>query len=237
MDNDVTVAVVQPKLLQYTDRHLFEYAGGAGGFIDRYGYPFTRSRLFFTLEEDEGQYDDSREVFWATGAAALIRRSALEEVGYLDESFFMHMEEIDLCWRLKRSGYAVRVAPESTVYHVGGGSLPYGNSRKTYLNFRNSLLMLYKNLPPKLWRRTFARRALLDSIALLRALLSGQFKEFGAIFSAYRDAHVMSKAYKNSRPKQIPGEALPSYKGSIVFAYFLKGIREFQHLPPDRFTQ
>ena len=235
LDNDATVAAVQPKLLQYTNRQLFEYAGGAGGFIDKYGYPFTRGRLFFTLETDAGQYDDERDVFWATGAAMLMRRSVLEEVGYFDESFFMHMEEIDLCWRIKRAGYRIRVAPSSVVYHIGGASLPQGDSRKTYFNFRNSLIMLYKNLPPEVWRRTFAIRALLDTIAMLRALLTGRFKEFSAIFSAYRDAHVMKKAYKNSRPGHLPDDARPSYNGSIVLAYFLKGIKTFQHLPLHRF--
>src|SRR5690606_12693527 len=139
------VAAVQPKLLQYADRDRFEYAGASGGFVDRLGYPFTRGRLFFTLEDDHGQYDDARDVFWATGAALLVRRSALDEVGLFDERFFMHMEEIDLCWRLQRRGYRVRVEPASRVYHIGGASLPQGNPRKTYYNFRNNLLLLYKN--------------------------------------------------------------------------------------------
>ncbi len=236
LDNDPGVAAVQPKLLQYTNRHLFEYAGGAGGFIDQYGYPFTRGRLFFTLEEDTGQYDDGKDIFWATGAAILIRRSALEEVGYLDESFFMHMEEIDLCWRFKRAGYSVRVAPQSTVYHIGGASLPQGNSKKTYFNFRNSLLMLYKNLPPGLWRKIFIRRALLDSLAMLRAIFTGQFREFAAIFKAYVDAHVMSKSYAENRPDELPENARPSYRGSIVLAYFLRGKKQFSALSSRHFA-
>ncbi|MFK7845864.1 MAG: glycosyltransferase family 2 protein [Rhodothermales bacterium] len=235
LDADETVAAVQPKLLQYTNRSLFEYAGGAGGFMDKYGYPFTRGRLFFTLEEDKGQYDDGMEIFWATGAAVLFRRSALEKVGYLDESFYMHMEEIDLCWRLKRAGYAIRVVPESIVYHIGGASLPYGDARKTYYNFRNSLIMLYKNLPPPIWRRRFAVRAMLDGVAMLRALLTGQFKEFSAIFRAYKDAHVMSKAYENDRPQHIDKNALPSYNGSIVLDYFLRGKKMFKQLRKEGF--
>ncbi len=235
LDADKTVAAVQPKLLQYTNRSLFEYAGAAGGFMDKYGYPFTRGRLFFTLEEDKGQYDDVIDIFWATGAAVLFRRSALEEVGYLDESFYMHMEEIDLCWRLKRAGYTIRVAPKSIVYHIGGASLPYGDARKTYYNFRNSLIMLYKNLPPHIWRRTFAVRALLDGVAMLRAILTGQLKEFSAIFRAYKDAHVMSKVYADKRPHQINPDALPSYKRSIVLDYFLRDKKMFRQLPKENF--
>lgn len=235
LDRNKFVAAVQPKLLQYTHRRQFEYAGAAGGFIDKYGYPFTRGRLFFTLEEDNGQYDDATDVFWATGAAVLFRRSALEEVGYLDESFYMHMEEIDLCWRLKRAGYRIRVVPDSIVYHIGGASLPNGDARKTYYNFRNNLIMLYKNLPPPIWRRRFAIRAMLDGIAMLRALLTGQFKEFSAIFRAYKDAHHMSKVYANERPQRVNEDALPSYNRSIVLDYFLRGKKMFKQLPKEDF--
>ncbi|MEO1077116.1 MAG: glycosyltransferase family 2 protein, partial [Bacteroidota bacterium] len=149
LDTMPEVAAVQPKLLQHGDRTQFEYAGASGGFLDAVGYPFTRGRLFDTLEPDAGQYDDARDVFWASGAALLLRRSALDDVGLLDETFGMHMEEIDLCWRLWRAGWRVRVEPSAEVYHIGGASLPQGDPRKTYLNFRNSLLMLFKNLPPR----------------------------------------------------------------------------------------
>ncbi len=237
LDNNPAVAAVQPKLLQYDNRKAFEYAGGSGGYIDKYGYPFTRGRLFFTLEEDKGQYDDPTDIFWATGAAVLFRHAALREVGTLDEVFFMHMEEIDLCWRLKRAGYKIRVEPQSTVYHIGGASLPYGDARKTYYNFRNSLIMLYKNLPPKLWVRTFIVRALLDGLAMARALLTGRWREFSAIFRAYLDAHFISKAYEDDRPSSIPDAALPSYDGSIVLAYFLKRKKTFQRLSESLFRQ
>ncbi len=237
MDEDPSVAAVQPKLLQFTERDRFEYAGGAGGFIDRLGYPFTRGRLFFTLEPDEGQYDDRRDIFWATGAAVMFRRDALDRVGYLDEQFFMHMEEIDLCWRLQRAGYVIRAIPESEVYHIGGGSLPYGNARKTYYNFRNSLLMLYKNLPAARWRRVFPARLFVDALALGRALVTGRLDEFIAILRAYADAHGMSRAYKTQRPASLPPGAEPSYRGSIVFEYFLKKRRRFQDLPASRFTR
>ncbi len=230
LDDNPSAGAVQPKLLQYTNRAKFEYAGASGGFLDKYGYPFTRGRLFFTLEEDHGQYDDASEIFWATGAAMMIRRSALDEVGLLDENFFMHMEEIDLCWRMKRAGYSIHVAPQSQVYHIGGASLPQGNPRKTYLNFRNSLLMLYKNLPPALWRRTFITRAFLDGLAMVRALFTGQFREFSAIFRAYLDAHVMSKHYANNRPTTLPDNAQPSFSKSVVLAYFLRGKKRFEEL-------
>ncbi|MEM8488862.1 MAG: glycosyltransferase family 2 protein [Bacteroidota bacterium] len=237
MENDKQVAAVQPKLLQYTARNTFEYAGGAGGHMDKYGYPFTRGRLFFSMEGDTGQYDNACDIFWATGAAVMFRKSALDEVGLLDETFFMHMEEIDLCWRLKRAGYRIKVAPASMVYHIGGASLPQGNSKKTYLNFRNNLIMLYKNLPPAIWRKRFIVRAMLDALAMARALLTGQFSEFGAIFRAYLDAHSMSRKHITERPASIDTRALPSYNRSIVLDYFLRGKKRFQDLPADGFKQ
>jgi GT2 family glycosyltransferase len=153
MQGDPTIGAVQPKILAYDDRGRFEYAGAGGGYLDRWGYPFARGRIFFTLEEDRGQYDRSTDVFWGSGAALMLRRDTLGQVGLLDERFGFHMEEIDLCWRLHRAGWRVVAEPASVVYHVGGGSLPQGHPRKTYLNFRNSLLMLYKNLSPRAWRR------------------------------------------------------------------------------------
>lgn len=235
METRPEVAAVQPKLLRYDDRDRFEYAGAAGGFLDRYGYPFTRGRLFFTMEEDQGQYDDARDVFWATGAALLLRRAALDAVGLLDERFVMHMEEIDLCWRLHRHGYRVRVEPASEVYHIGGGSLPQGNPRKVYYNFRNSLLMLYKNLPPAAWRRLFPQRVALDGLALLRALGAGRPREAAAILRAYADAHRMQSHYRDQRPPDDAPWTRPPYRGSIVLDYFLRGRRRFSDLPPTAF--
>lgn len=232
-----SVAAVQPKLLQYDDRDMFEYAGGSGGYIDRYGYPFTRGRLFNTLERDHGQYDDTRPVFWAGGAALLLRRSALDQVGLLDEAFVLHMEEIDLCWRLARHGYAVKVVPESRVYHIGGSSLPRSDARKNYYNFRNSLLMLYKNLPPTQWRRILPGRMLLDLTALLGMLGTARWDQALAIVRAYRDAFQMFARYKEQRPSQEDQltRVLPPYRGSIVMDYFLRGRRTFQELPSDWF--
>jgi len=235
MLSEPDVAAVGPKLLQYTRRDRFEYAGAAGGFLDRDGYPFARGRIFNTLESDLGQYDEPRDVFWISGAAIVLRRTALEKVGLLDEQFYMHMEEIDLCWRLKRAGFRIRSIPQSVAYHIGGSSLPKGDARKTYLNFRNNLLMLYKNLPPGVWRRTFARRVLLDGAAAVRALLTGSGGDASAIVRAYADAHRMSKAYRHSRPGASETPVLPPYRGSIVADYFLRGRRHFSDLPERLF--
>ncbi len=235
MERHPEVGAVQPKLLQYDDRSHFEYAGGAGGYLDRFGYPFTRGRLFFTMEEDHGQYDAPRDIFWATGAALMLRRTALDEVGPLDERFEMHMEEIDLCWRLHRAGYRVLAQPASTAYHIGGASLPQGSPRKAYYNFRNSLLMLYKNLPPAHWRRIFPMRVLLDGGAVLRALASGRLQEAAAIIRAYRDAHRMRRHYADVRPDPDEPAVVPPYRGSIVLDYFLRKRRRFSELPSEWF--
>lgn len=233
---DPDVAAVQPKMLQYDDRDRFEYAGAAGGFLDRAGYPFTRGRLFDTLERDRGQYEDRRDVFWATGAALLLRQSALDEVGPLDERFEMHMEEIDLCWRLWRHGYRVQVAPQSTVYHIGGASLPQSSPRKTYYNFRNSLLMLYKNLPPSAWRKTFPIRFACDLAALARGIAQGQPREASAILRAYWDAFRVRRHYHDSRPAESGAPVLPFYRGLIPVDYFLRGRQTFNDLPESRFV-
>lgn len=237
MTSHPDVAAVQPKLLQYGDRGRFEYAGGAGGHLDRLGYPFTRGRLVNTMEADRGQYDDAQDVFWATGAALLLRRSALDEVGLLDERFEMHMEEIDLCWRLQRHGYRVRAQPRSTVYHIGGASLPQGSPRKAYYNFRNSLLLLYKNLPPSEWRRTLPLRMACDFGALGRALVAGNPREATAILRAYRDAFQMRSHYRDVRPSSDTDAVLPSYRGILPVEYFLRGRRTFADLPPAQFRQ
>jgi len=229
------VAAVQPKLLQYDERNRFEYAGGSGGFLDRAGYPFTRGRLFNTMERDRGQYDDPRDVFWATGAALLLRRSALDDVGLLDERFEMHMEEIDLCWRLWRHGYRVRVQPNSTAYHIGGASLPQRSPRKTYYNFRNGLLLLYKNLPPSAWRRTMLMRVPCDAAAFVRLLSNGRWAEAKAVIRAYRDALKMRGHYRQRRPAEDDLTVLPPYRGLLPLDYFLRGRRTFSALPPPIF--
>jgi GT2 family glycosyltransferase len=231
---DPQLVAAQPKLLQ-PDVHppRFEYAGAAGGHLDRYGFPFTRGRIFADLEEDRGQYDDEADIFWATGAAMAVRREAFEQEGGFDEAFVMHMEEIDLCWRMRRHGGSIRVIPESTVFHIGGASLPRDNPRKTYLNFRNSLLMLRKNLPDDEWKEVRIKRYVLDRIAMLRAVLSGKIAEARAIRQAHRDAERMYGAYAGP-----PEGALvrPSYEGSIVVDYFLRQRRSFCDLPQSQFS-
>jgi hypothetical protein len=229
--DDPAVAAVQPKLLQYDVRRRFEYAGASGGFLDRVGYPFTRGRLFGALEDDRGQYDDARDVFWATGAALLLRRAALDEVGLLDERFGMHMEEIDLCWRLWRAGWRVRVEPASTVYHIGGASLPQGDPRKAYYNFRNSLLMLYKNQPPAVWRRTWPQRLALDAAAAARALAAGRPAEARAIARAHVAFRRLRGAYAAVRPRPHERAVLPPYRGLVAVDHFLRGHRRFSALP------
>jgi GT2 family glycosyltransferase len=239
LDDDDRVAAVQPKLLQHGRRDRFEYAGASGGHLDAFGYPFARGRLFDVLEEDRGQYDDAADVFWATGACCLLRRSALEEVagpgGVLDRRLGMHMEEIDLCWRLWRAGYRVRAVPESRAYHIGGASLAMGSPRKAYLNFRNSLLMLYKNLPPRVWATTFPRRAALDGLAMARALASGDRAAAGAIGRAYADAHRMKALFAAERPASGERVVRPSYRRSIALDHFVRGAQTFDELSRTAF--
>jgi len=230
------VAAVQPKLLQVADRQRFEYAGAAGGFLDAYGYPFARGRLFSTLEPDAGQYDNARDVFWATGACLLLRRDALEAAGGLfDERLEMHMEEIDLCWRLWRAGWRVRVEPASAVYHLGGGSLPQGSPQKTYYNFRNSFLLLHKHLPRRLMRRVEPARYALDTAAAAQALASGRFAEVAAIARAHRDYRRLKRLYVP--PADGDPVVLPPYRGSVAADHFLRGRKTFGDLPAERFRE
>ena len=195
MESHPEVGACQPKIRSLREPDMFEYAGASGGFIDRNGYPYCRGRVFQTLERDNGQYDDSREVFWATGAALMVRTADYLKAGGLDEAFFAHMEEIDLCWRIQLMGKKVCVVPASTVYHLGGGSLDASNPRKTYLNFRNNLLMLYKNLPDSSRRSTLFRRRLLDTIAWLKFMATFDFKNAGAIVRAHCDFARMRRIY------------------------------------------
>lgn len=173
LENDPSIAACQPKLLAWHNRHLFEYAGGAGGWLDRYGYPFARGRIFDVTEEDHGQYDSAEPIFWASGAALFIRSAVFHSVGGFDAYFFAHQEEIDLCWRIQLAGFKIYACPASVVYHVGGGTLPKGNSLKTYLNFRNNRIMLSKNLPlvKKLW--IMPARNFLDLLSAAKGFLSG----------------------------------------------------------------
>ena len=229
------VGAAQPKIHQFNNRSMFEYAGAAGGFLDKDGYPFTRGRIFDTVEEDHGQYDTPQDLFWASGTCLVIRKALYQQLNGFEEAFFMHMEEIDLCWRLRSLGHRIVLIPESVVYHIGGASLSNQSSRKLYLNFRNNLLMLYRNLPAAMWKKVFLRRCFLDCIALLKALLSLRPRHALAILSAYKDALRMMKSYSHFRP--LPGAAIPlPYQGSVIIDYYLKGRKHFSSLPASQFT-
>lgn len=223
------VGAVQPKLLQDREdgREVFEYAGAAGGFIDSHGYPFCRGRIFDTIEEDHGQYDDKEyEAFWASGAAFMVRSELYLRAGGLDKYFFAHMEEIDLCWRIHRLGSTIRVIPQSKVYHLGGGSLPPSNPRKTYLNFRNNLLLMYKNLPEKEGKRLLLIRRLYDTLAFLAAVGKFHFGDAKAIIKAHRDYIPMKKRY-NDFPEENLLKKIPECRCNIIVDYYLKGRKTF----------
>lgn len=213
----------QPKILAYNDKGMFEYAGAAGGFIDRNGYPYCRGRIFDTVETDNGQYDLPIEVFWATGACLMVQTKVYQAVGGLDEAFFAHMEEIDLCWRMQLAGYRLWCVPQSHVYHLGGGSLPAENPRKTYLNFRNNLLLLHKNLPAKNVSGALLRRRLLDTIAWAKFIVTLDFGNANAILRAHRDFRKMRKSYLTHPDKNIlRTDADGHRRPNILFDYFLR---------------
>lgn len=233
MDSDSKIAACQPKIRQYDRKNYFEYAGASGGYIDRFGYPFCRGRIFDTLEEDEGQYDSVQEVFWATGACLFIRGGVYKEFGGLDDDFFAHMEEIDLCWRINRAGYKIMVEPRSVVYHVGGGTLQKSNPHKTFLNFRNGLFLLQKNLPQKTLHPTLFKRMILDGVAALKFLIGGQPGDFWAVLRAHGAFYSQFSKTKGKRSGRYDTELNGIYNGSIVYEYFAKGKRKFSELFPN----
>lgn len=226
-EKEPDVAAVQPKIRAWKEKDKFEYAGACGGYIDRYGFPFCRGRILNTTEVDAGQYEDVAEVFWCSGAALCVKRKVYLDCGGLDERFFAHMEEIDFCWRMRNQGYILKVQPASVVYHLGGASLPMNHPRKLFLNYRNNLLMLYKNLDRQVWRKLFLVRFLMDSAAFLIFLLRGQLANARSVFRAYRAFFYLRKEY---RPSPACREDPCIYKGSIVFAYFIKGIKTYTAL-------
>ena len=229
LDRDPLIAACQPKLVQYHNRSLFEYAGAAGGFIDQYGYPFCRGRIFHTIEHDYGQYDDTRPVFWASGACMLIRSSVFHESGGFDPDYFAHMEEIDLCWRIQRSGYRIFYCGDSVVYHVGGGTLPSSDPLKTYLNFRNSLITLIKNSGKKGFYRKLALRALMDIAASFKFLFSGATGSFQAVVRANYHVYRRIRIHMQKRRSQHPGSTTSAniYPHSLAFDYYLRGKKFF----------
>lgn len=234
MEEHEEVAACQPKLLSEAANDLFEYAGAAGGYMDRWGYPFCRGRILHVVEKDSGQYDTIAPVFWATGAALLVRRKDWEAVGGLDGRFFAHMEEIDFCWRLRARGRGIVCIPQSKVYHVGGGTLQQGNPRKTYLNFRNNLLMLYKNLPDEELTQVLRWRTCLDLIAAIKFLLTSSWEEARAVFRARKDFSALKESYRAVRAENLrltQSTAIPEkIEKSLLWQFYVKGKRTFATL-------
>jgi GT2 family glycosyltransferase len=230
LENDPAIAAVQPKILSYHNKKKFEHAGAGGGFIDSLGYPFCRGRIFDYVEEDRGQYDDQREVFWATGACLMIRSEVFKKLGGFDEDFFAHMEEIDLCWKIHRTNQKVFYCGKSTIYHVGAGTLSYQSSRKVFLNFRNGLTLLFKHLNTGELVYKLPLRILLDLVAAVQFLLKGQPANCGAVLRAHLK-FLINLNRDRSKRKEVR-RFHPSYsdamiyKGAVVVDYFLKGKRE-----------
>ena len=237
METDTNIAACQPVIRSYDHPEQFEYAGASGGFIDHLGYPFCRGRVFQHLENDEGQYNSSIEVFWATGACMFVRAAIFKQFGGFDEDFFAHMEEIDFCWRIKHHGFKVMVCHEAKVFHVGGGTLPKKSSFKTYLNMRNNIAMLYKNLPAKRLVPVLMTRLILDGFAAVKFLVDGGFKDFWAVVRAHMSFYRRFNDHRKKR-KHINHRAVSCiYEGNIVLDHFIKGKKRFDQLPAHKFTK
>lgn len=230
---DESVAGCQPKVLSFHQKTHFEHAGASGGFIDNNYFPFCRGRILTSVEEDTGQYNSQQEVFWATGACLVIRAKCFHEVGGFDEDFFAHMEEIDLCWRLKRKNYRFIIEPKSVVYHVGGGTLPYNSPRKTFLNFRNSLFMLTKNHEGLLFPKLFWRMAI-DALAAASFLAKGEFKQFGAVFKShmafYGKLGSFLKKRKALKKSSTTFNKTGLFKGNLLWNYYVKRVKNYSDL-------
>jgi GT2 family glycosyltransferase len=234
MDNNPDVASCQPKILSYYHKDQFEHAGAAGCFIDKYGYPFCRGRIITKVENDNGQYDSPLDVFWSSGACMIVRSDAWKKCGGFDADFFAHMEEIDLCWRFNKAGYRVCFLPDSVIYHVGGGTLAYNSPFKTYLNFRNSLFLLYKNLPDDKLQHVLFIRRLLDGLAAIYFLFQGSFRSVVAVWKAHMDYY---KALDRLRTKRTDVKKLEVthfdplvLNKSIVFEFYVKGNKTYKSL-------
>ena len=235
MDSNKHIAACQPKILDYNHKTTFEYAGAAGGFMDKYGYPFCRGRIFNSLEEDKGQYNNSTEVFWATGACMFVRAEAFWKVGGFDDDYFAHMEEIDVCWRMKNIGYQIYVEPKSYVYHVGGGTLNKLSPRKTFLNFRNNLITLTKNASPRFLFFKIIYRMILDGVAAFKFLAEGHGSHFIAVIKAHFSfyAHLPSTLKKRDEMRlmdEFKDATTGVYTENIVFAHFVKGVKNYNEL-------
>ncbi len=234
MDEDKTIAAAMPKIRSFNRREYFEYAGAAGGFIDKYGYPFCQGRILTNIEKDEGQYNELKEVFWASGACMFLRASAYSKTGGFDGDFFAHMEEIDLCWRLKRLGFTIYYCPDSVVYHIGGGTLPNDNPRKLYYNYRNSLFLLFKNVHRFGFLSILVPRILLDSISAMAYLLQGKVSFCISVIRAHLRFYINLPLLINKRKifNRIIAKNQVSriYPKSIVYQFFFKGSKRFEQL-------
>jgi len=234
MDSDKQIAAVQPKIRSWHDRKRFEYAGAAGGFIDVYGYPYCRGRIMTAIEEDNGQYDTQADVLWATGACLFVRTSVYKQEGGLDSVFFAHQEEIDLCWRLRSRGYRIVCTPCSVVYHVGGATLHAESPRKTFLNFRNNLLTLYKNLPSQDLNRVMRLRCFLDILAATKFLLSGHPQNALAVFKARNEFNKLKASYlsiRNENQSKTVISPVPEVsRKSLLVSFYLKNRKLYSKL-------
>ena len=237
MDNHADVAACQPKLLAEADRDAFEYAGACGGFMDRYGYPFCRGRVFDTVEDDNGQYDYATEVMWTTGACMVVRAADYHAAGGFDDRFFAHCEEIDLCWRLRLMGKRLYCIPDSYVWHVGGGTLPKSNPMKTFLNFRNNLTMLYKNLPAGELKHVMRVRLFLDRLAALQFLLTGKIGDCKAVLKGRRAFLKWRKDFTDTRNEIQQSRKVTSVSGiynfSLLWQYYVRGRKKYSRLPVE----
>ncbi|CAG0954191.1 MAG: glycosyltransferase family 2 protein [Bacteroidetes bacterium] len=236
LNENVQMAACQPKVLSFSKPDYFEYAGAAGGFIDKYGYPFCRGRIFTEIEKDQKQYEGNSEIFWASGAAMLVRSDLFFKAEGFDENFFAHMEEIDLCWRLKNMGYQIGYTSHSKVFHVGGATLQYDSPNKTYLNFRNNLLTLLKNLPQQKLFLILLIRMLLDGTAAIKFLLELKFLYVWAIFKAHLSFYKNFYAYYKRRTKKEILQTNGIFEGSIVVQFFIKKTKTFSQLEPTKFS-
>jgi GT2 family glycosyltransferase len=239
MQSDESVAACQPKILSYAEKNSYEYAGASGGFIDKYGYPFCRGRIFNELEKDNGQYNDVREIFWASGACMFVKADAYKEAGGFDDSYFAHMEEIDLCWRMKNTGHKIMIVPGSVVFHLGGGTLNKLSSRKTFLNFRNNLITLTKNYPNGNWFFVILVRLVLDGIAGFKFLLEGKPAHMWAVTKAHFSYYfsigkTLSKRKENKSHKNYKPSYSSIYNGNVVLEFYLRKIKTFSALTKNR---
>lgn len=231
MDQNPGTASCQPKIKSFQNKHHFEYAGAAGGYIDKFGYPFCRGRVFDFIEKDYGQYDNPADIFWSSGACMIVSSDAWKKCGGLDDDFFAHMEEIDMCWRFHLAGFRVACVPESVVYHVGGGALHYDSPFKTYLNFRNNLFLLYKNLPDNKLHTILFVRKLLDGLAVLIFFLKGKPESVKAVWKAHVDYYKSIKRLKEKRKfvmdLSIENDFSQLMNKSVIFRFYIKGEKTF----------